>query len=419
MKDRRGGMRGGVAAGLSMLMPIAASAQVDAPFGRTFEAPARSITLSVSNELFYDTNLARGSDELATLRRVEKEDFRSTTTASVDLTLPSGRSLFTLEGTLGYDAYARNERLDRERIDVQGTAVVPLAFCSVDVRAGYTRRQNDLADLSLELAAPARSSVNVQTIKRGAATLTCGPAIGFRPFASVGVADTSNSGSLRRGQDVEQIDYRVGISYANPLVGVVSLVARRSEFDYDARRIGVLVVPASFRLSYGGLQIDRRLGARLQMTGSLGYADVKLPAGFGSGHDLDGLNWDLAATLRGGDRVLLSFRTERAIEASSGIPANFVRKTSVGATITYALSPTLTADASATRWRREFQVDQIRQPLLITEDEGEEFGVGLAYKRHRLRFRLNGSYRRRDADPDIYDFDAFLVSLGVTYLFNP
>jgi hypothetical protein len=393
----------------------AAPAQVEPVGGHTFKQPERTITLSIASELLYDTNVAKGSDAVADLRDVEKHDVRTSNAAAVELVLPVGRATASLEGTIGHDAYARNDRLSRERIDIRGGAVVPLAFCTVDAQVGYGRWQNDLVDLAIDPAAPARSSVNVQTVMQGQATLSCGPAIGIRPYATAAYQGTKNSAAVRRMQNVEQIDLTAGLSYANPAVGIVSIFARRSDFDYQARRVGGAVLPIGFSIAYGGARFDRRLGARLQLIGSLSYADVSVPAILRSSRDLDGLTWDLAATLRAGDRALLSISTARTIEASSGFFANFIRKSSVAGTLAYAPAPALVADVTASHWHRTFQVGDVRQDLLITQDVNEEYAVGLEYKRRRVRLRVNGSYRRRDADPDIYDFDGFLVSFAATY----
>jgi hypothetical protein len=411
---------GVVLASAAMILPTAAPAQtapaqVEPVEGHTFEQPARTIALSISSELLYDTNVAKGSDAVADLRDVKKQDVRTSTTAAAELVLPVGRATASLEGTIGYDAYARNDRLSRERVDVRGGAVVPLAFCTVDAQAGYGRWQNDLVDLAIDPSAAARSSVNVQTVKQAGATLSCGPAIGIRPYAAAAYQATKNSAAVRRTQDVEQVDLTAGLSYVNPAIGIVSIFARRSDFDYETRRVAGAMLPIGFRIAYGGVRFDRRLGARLQLIGSLSYADVSVPAVLRSSRDLDGLTWDLAATLRAGDRALLSISTARTIEASSGFFANFIRKSSVAGTLAYALAPALVADLTASHWHRTFQVGDVRQDLLITQDVNDEYAVGMEYRRNRVRLRLNGSYRRRDADPDIYDFDGFLLSFSATY----
>ena len=398
----------------AMLWPIASSAQIQAAPGQTFAAPARSITISVSNDLLYDTNVARGSDDAAALRGVKKEDVRTTASADVDLVLPSGGATFTLAGAIGYTAYARNERLDRERIDLTGGADLPVAFCRLAPRARFARWQTALEDLSIDLPA-ARSTENVQTTASGEAALSCGPEIGLRSAAFISYADTKNSALTRRAQNVQTLGYGAGLSYANPSVGLITLFAARRDFTYDSRQDAGLPLPLEFSVTRAGVKVDRRLGTRLQLVASISHADTRLPAGIRAGRDLDGVNWSLAATLRIGERLLFVLESERAIDSSIGYFANFVRTSSYGGSLTYALSPFVHVGATLSRRARAFQVDAAQPAFALTADTIDEAAVRLDYARRRIRLRLNASYQRRDADRDLYDYEAALLSASVSY----
>lgn len=400
-------------------MPRDADAQIEAIPPRTFEAPARAITIAVSSDLLYDTNVAKGSDAAAVLRRVKKKDVKVAPMSAINLSLPSGAALFTARGSVGYEYYARNERLNRERIDLTGGMMLPLASCVIEPEAAYTRRQNDLLDLSIDPDEPIRSTVNVQTTGRVEATVHCGPAEGIRPGGFVSYGRTKNSAAMRRVQDVEMLGYGSELSFASPTVGIVAAFVRRGDFTYDQRRIAGAAGPAQFQVTAAGLRIDRRLGARLQLVGTVSYADVTLPSAFGRGRELDGLNWTLAATLRLGDRLLVAADSERVIESSPGFIANFVRKSSYGGSVTYAVSPLLHLSASMSHRERAFQIAPIQPYLAITGDKTDDATLRLDYVRQRVRFRLDAAYQRRDADRELYDYDAFLVSVGISYLFKP
>ncbi len=397
-----------------MLWPIASSAQIQATPRRTFAAPARSITISVSNDLLYDTNVARGSDDAAALRGVKKEDVRTTASADVDLVLPSDGATFTLAGAIGYTAYARNKRLDREHIDLTGGADLPVAFCRLTPQARFARWQSALEDLSIDLPA-AQSTENVQTTGSGEAALSCGPEIGLRPAAFISYADTRNSALSRRVQNVQTLGYGAGLSYANPSVGLITLFAARRDFTYDNRQDAGSPLPLEFSVTRAGVKVDRRLGTRLQLVASISHADTRLPAGIRAGRDLGGVNWSLAATLRIGERLLFVLDSERAIDSSVGYFANFVLKSSYGGSLTYALSPSVHVGATLSRRARAFQVDAAQQGLALTADTIDEAAVRLDYARRRIRLRLNASYQRRDADRDLYDYEAALLSASVSY----
>ena len=406
-------VQGGVLS-LALLMPALADGQTRPIDGHTFNPPPRKITLSVASDLLYDTNVAHGTETAARLRDIEPEDVRSTNVAAIDLALPAGRAAFTFLGVVGYDAYARNDQLDRERIDLSAGTKLPLAFCMFDDDLHYARAQSDLADLSLVPNAPAEAAANARTDRRADARLACGPAIGIRPFVSLGHTETTNSAAARRFQDVSETRYAAGLSYANPVVGVVSLVARRASFDYDRRPPDGSLGSQRFRVSYAGVGFDRRLGARLQMTASLGYAwmgehDAR------SGRRLNGLNWDLASTVRLADRAQLTVRTSRAIDAATGTFANLVRTSSYAGTIIYALGPSVRVDATASLMTRAFDAGALPQPFQLIDDRSQDYVLGLEYRRARARVRLAAAYRQRDATPDLYDYSGFLLSLGVRY----
>ncbi|WP_301074913.1 hypothetical protein [Sphingomonas sp.] len=404
----------GSAVTLAFALAAEGRAQVAPLDGHTFNPPARTITLSVASELLYDTNVARGSEEVATLRGLDRKDVRSSTVAAIDLSLPGGRGSFDLLGQVGYDAYARNSRLDRERIDLSAAGKLSVAFCGVNAGLGYRRGQSDLADLSLVANLPDGAAVNVQTVSRADLSLTCGPQIGVRPFASIGHVDTANSAAVRQVQDVTQTHYAAGLAYVNPAVGIVSVVVRRTTFDYDRRSVDSSLGPPRFRVSYAGVGFDRRLGAALQMTASIGYAAVSEPA-MPSARRLNGLNWDLATSLRLADTARLTLRTSRTIDAAPGTFANQIRRSSYGGTIVYALGPALRFDATASLMTRNFEFGAAPRPLQLIDDTTQDYALGMEYRRERARVRLTAAYRRRDATPDLYDFSGFLLSLGVRY----
>ncbi|SEJ25274.1 hypothetical protein SAMN05428950_1011604 [Sphingomonas sp. OV641] len=405
-------------AALAAALPTGAAAQVEVDRGRTFEAPARAFTLSVSNDLLYDTNVARGNEAAALRRGVEKEDIRLSPTLAVDLALPSGQALFTARASLGYEAYVRNDRLNRERVDAAFGAKLPFAICALNPELGYVRRQSDLADLAIDPLASVASTVNVQTRADAAAALTCGPDLGIRPTGFVRYTTIDNSASRRRAQNVEITGAGTGLSYVNPRVGIITAYVERLDFEYDQRPANGLLGGDRFQLTSAGLRFDRRLGAQLQLVGSLSYADAALPASLGSSERFDGLTWNLSASLRAGDRLMLALATERAIESTPGFFANFVRKTSYGGLVTYAVSPLLRATASLSRRARDFEITAIQPGLAISNDSIDSATLRFDYLRSRVRLRLDASYQRRDADRDAYDYDALLLTFGVSYVFK-
>lgn len=385
---------------------------------RTFPAPNRAIVLTVSKDVFYDTNVARGNETAARLRGIRNEDVRVTPTASLDMTLPRGRALLTVRGSIGYDAYARNERLNRERVSLRTRAALPLAFCQLAPGAAFERRQIDLADVSIIANVNEASGTTVQTYREAEGVLACGPEIGFRPGAYIRYASNRIEGSRRRRQDVEEVRYGSQLNYVHPSVGIVGLFAQRRDFTYDRWEPLLFGNASKVSVSNAGLRLDRRLGARLQLAGTISYADFSSSARLPGAKNFDGLNWDASATLRIGGRILLIAGSDRTITVLPGFAAEAVRQTNHTGSISYALTPLLRVGVSATRADRDFRLDPSRIGLAITRDRLDTATVRLEYNRRRMSFGLRGSYQRRNSDNDLFDYKGAQAMLSVSYLFN-
>lgn len=389
-----------------------AQAQLEAT-GTTFGTPTREIELNVSGEVTYDNNVSRTSDAGVSARGIEKEDFRFSPGIDANIVLPSGVGILTLSGRVGYDFYARNTQLDRERLDVLAGFGTKLAICDVATQIGYARHQNDLADLSIVPGDPEASTVNVQDNFRVGGGLSCGSA-SIRPTAFVEYRTSDNSATERQVSDVDTFTYGVGLSYTSPTFGVLTAFASRSEFDFENRGafFGVL---QSFDITQYGVRLDRRLGARLQVHGQLSYVNVD--AGGAAGDRFDGLNWDISATLRVGERAQLTMTTARQIDASSAFNVRSGELTLYSASLAYAVSPLVRATITASRRERDFDIDPLLAPIvLLSNDRLTEVGARVSYAMgRRVTFSLSGNYQERAADNAIYDYDAFRAVFGVSF----
>lgn len=414
-------MRRGIAlllAGAAGTLPAIGQAQVEQPPQQTFPSPVRAVTLAVSNEIFYDTNVARGNEAAAALRGIENEDVRTTPAASLDIRLPRGRGMFTVRSSIGYDAYARNTRLNRERLSFAAGARLPVAFCDVSPDVAVARRQVDLFDLSIVPGAAMASSQNVQTLQEAGAALACGPSIGIRPGAYVRHATTRNSARLRRAQDVEEIRYGSELNYVHPSVGIITIFAQRRDFTFDQRRLLAISQAPRFSVTNAGLRVDRRLGVRLQLNAAASYADLHTPVSFPGARNFDGLNWDIVTTLRIGGRLLLTAGSDRSITVAPGFYSDAVRQTNHTGAISYAITPLLRLGLSASRAEREFRLAAAPIGIAIAEDRLDVATLRLDYTRREINVSLRGSYQRRDSDNDLFDYRGAQALLSVGYQFK-
>lgn len=411
---KRIGRWGRVAAGSMVAMAAAwlpGTAAAQSRFDtaeQTFEVPVREINVNAGVDIVYDSNVARTSDGGAR-RGLVAEDARIGPRIDADLTLPAGPTVVTIRGRAGYDFYKRNDVLNRERIGVDGAVKSNLGPCEVTAGLGYERSQNDLIDLAID-PADATNNVNVQDRPRVNGTLTCGRAR-IRPTAFADYVTVRNSDDGRKVSDVDVLTYGGGVAYTSTAFGVATAFVGRSEFDFPNREQFATAIQG-FNVNLYGLRLDRRLGARLQIVAELAYADIQ---GRGdTGDTLDGLNWDISATLRLGDRLRLRLETTNNIDVASVFNVSAGRVAYYGAQLDYAFSPLIQGTLFASRRDREFEVDPaLPQRLLLTEDEFLEVGARVAYRfNQRIDLTLGAYYNRRDADVALYDYDATRVLLG-------
>jgi hypothetical protein len=390
---------------------ITTTAPASAAAGLTFGQPSKELDITVGGEALYDSNVARASDAGAIARRLKKEDVRFSPTLEANVSIPTGKALFTLQGLAGYDFYARNSRLNRERINLIGTAGSKLARCDVGVQGGFARSQNDLADLSIVPGDERASSENVQTVASIGGTIACGAEIGLRPTAFVGYRHSDNSASVREVSDFSAFSYGGGVSYSNPAFGIASLFGGRTEFSYPDRT-GLLASGADFNSTFVGVRLDRRLGARLQFNGQVTYVDIDRSSG--TANSFSGINWDVNASLRVGQRAELALGTSRQVDASAGFNARTTETSTYSLQGTYALSPLLRASITASHRKRNFDtVPDLTPVFLLSNDNIDEVVGRLTYTANRkLSVYIGAGYQDRDSDLAIYSYDSFRASLG-------
>ena len=126
------------------------------------------------------------------------------------------------------------------------------------------------------------------------------------------------------------------------------------------------------------------------------------------------MNWDISATLRATDRLRITLGASRDVDASPGFRSNFESSTSYIADIDYAITQRLRLNLAGTHQKRSFSKFQIVVPNTPAEDEFNRVRGNLSFQRFkRLGFLLFASYEERDADLDIYRYNAFSGGFGV------
>ena len=374
----------------------------------------KRLEFDLSGNVLYDSNVARGSEQAAAARGIEREDVRFSPRLGVTLNQPFGPHLATLVGSVGYDVYTRNSRLNRERVKANATTSFRFPICSLDVRGGISRRQSDLGDLAIVPGDPGASSKNVENVVSAGATASCGGAIGLRPSAIVDWADAQNSASLRKTADNKSITYGGGLLYTHPVIGNITLYAGKREVDYPNRDPVQTAALDSFEASRYGVLFNRDIGSQVKLEGELLYTDVKL----GSGRDaFSGTNWRLASTISFTQLQLLA-ETNRSVDPSLGFDANYVVQSNHSLTIRYALSARLTSSLAGSIAVRDYDYDPAIVVSRIVHDNMKRVSLGLAYQlTGRISLDATGGYQKRNANGTLYDYRSYQIGMGVSTSF--
>ena len=375
---------------------------------------AKRLEYNIGVGILHDSNVARGSEAAAEARGLQRSDTRFSPNASATLNLPLGAHRASFTGTAGYDFYARNKRLNRERIKADANVDLRLSVCSIDLHGTFSRRQSDLGDLAITPGDLEGSSKNTETAKGAGAVVSCGGTIGLRPTAMVDWNDARNSADIRRTADNHSFTYSGGLSYVHPAVGNVTLYAGRREVDYSNRDPAITAALDHYVASRYGLIFSRDVGAQLTVGGEVLYTDVQLGdrrQGF------NGINWNANATLNL-SRLQIKGETRKSVEPSLGFDANYVLQRSHNLTLSYALGSRLTASLTGSISIRDYDYEPGVLDVRINHDNLKRLSAGLDFlATSRVKIGLDTAYQRRDANGVIYDYDGYQLGLRASTTF--
>ncbi len=375
----------------------------------------RNIGLKVGIRTTYDTNNSRSSKASATARNLRQSDWRTTPTISVDISQPIGRHSLTLIGSLGYDFYAHNTRLNRERMDFASKLGLSLSRCNADITGNYSRNQSDLADYGSVGGAAVNFVKNVETTRSVDLSVGCGAILGFRPIAGVGYSRGSNSNALRQRNDRDSIHYMGGIGYSHPLIGNARIFIDKSQTRYDnqillnGRQDGYDVI------SYGA-GFDRSIGSQLKAALQISYVDVN--SRDVTRADSSGVNWSADITYVPTSRLQLNGQFSRSIRSSLSVDSSYNVNTNYSIAANYALSPRTQLNASYSISPRRFIGAQGINGPIIGHDRVERMSAGASHAlNQKMDFSLQAGRDRRSAPGNFYNYKNYTITAGLDFKF--
>lgn len=358
----------------------------------------------------YDSNVARVQDgEPVPARFRSKSDWNFRPTAGVALERPVGRQRLFMNASVGRIIYARNTRLNSNRLSVGGGLGFTLGrTCGGQVSAAYSTRDTLIG--GFEDAADARSDA---TTLNG--TISCATAtglVGGAGYSRGTRTNTSNDPNIDRSfadsnfQSVNgNIGYRVGQR------GTVGVSAAWSENVFPNQL--VLGQENSNTIRTYSLYAAYRIGNSLNANASIGQSEVSSNAPGGSG--FSGGTWSLGVGYSG-PRLGGNLSVGRSVNGGGGIQAaNFSINESILASVTYRLNDAMRLSAGATRSTQDFE-----GTLLVPETQTLEqmrvdrVFVGASYRMRRLlTISADFNHQRRLSVPAGFGFNSTGATLNI------
>jgi hypothetical protein len=362
----------------------------------------RLLTITPSVSFRYDSNVARASDEIARLRGIKPHDWHITPNLNVDLEKPLGRQIIYLIGDVGYDFYARNHRLNRGRILLNGGARLQFSRCTGSVNGSLAIRQTDVAELI-----DAEPAGNTEHVSRVGADVRCAVASGFAPFAGVSRTWVTNSSEVRRYADYTMNQAQGGIAYSRPVLGDLAIVASVKDAHYPNRQ-GPLVTDQFHVFSIGG-RYTRDVGARWQGSVAINRTTVDSGAGLPK---FTGLTSDVSLTAKASDNIQAHFEWVRDVQPVNVGFGAFDVDSRLSANVDYGLSPRFTLSGGGGLIRRHIEGEVLLfGPQLQHERRLFEY-VRLSYKRSaRTSLDLDVRHEQRSADPSAFNYQNTSIGL--------
>jgi hypothetical protein len=395
---------------LTTVMVGGAGAGVNAAHAQTETKP--DLTIRLTSEARYDSNLARVAPGQLSVRGLEREDQSIRPGVGVTLVRPIGPVVATVDAGISYTFYRRNTVLNRERADISGNLAGPVGPCRVQVNAAYGRRQSDLGEVFL-LNGGGRASVrNLETRQTYGGDILCGRQPGLRAGGGAEYEIANNDSAARSFSDNRRLRYFGNLAYATPTLGEITLTGGSEEVRYP-QRASVPGSSSRYVSRSVGVRFQRDIGQALRGNISIGYTDLDpknpLVARF------RGVTWGADLTLSLGERFQARIGTSRAVQPAFQNEAVYSVQRQYSIDASYYLTDRVSVGGAATLYTRRYGGATAVLGELLTSDRRDSLRGSVTFRQSaRIQFSLDGNYDRRDANGRLYDYNSAGAAFRVT-----
>ena len=405
------------------------------PTGAASPIDGRGFSIEGTIRTLYDNNILRSGNGQATLPGYYRSDFRISPSVTVAAGLPVGRQQLFIGANVGRDFYVRNTRLDRNRYDISGGAILRAGnSCSGSLTAEYKRRQSFVTEASVR-------TDNTQEIQDYGAIVDCAPTSGIGFGGGVTRSVTNNQNGLRTGFNSTNMDYDAHLNLSSPTLGQFSAGGSYSRISYPTRLLiradDGAQVGDHLEILAGHVGYAKVFGPRLTINVSGSYQHVKPvpadvlnivilpiigPVGIPSTRQTySGPGFSLLADYHPGTRLSASLGASRNVTSSPNVGAQFVVRDNIDGDVTYKLGPSITTSAGANyshnRYRGSFA--SAVEPVARNADSITRFYARATYQPRRLYgvdFEI--AHQIRKSNPSLYNFSSTTAAVTLRVKFG-
>lgn len=381
--------------------------------------PGRGLSLRASVFALYEDNLSR--------LPVADDGVRVRGSAGGSYGVGAGRLGLYVVGDIGRDEVRGNQRLKGgDRLFFGSGVSANLSRCTFDVGASYRRNLVFMSDIILF------GSLEQETKQYGAvANCAIGSAISFG--GSVTRAEIAVLRGAGSAIDSNRWTYTAGAAFSRPAFGRLSIDGSISDIDLIGRQVltptGLVddgLMQRSIRL---GLQRD--FGSRISLTlgGSFLDSSPKLASNIvfvdGLPQTIDrssfsGAGYDAALIFRLSERLSLSAKGSRNIQANNFVGSQFQVVDQADFAASYKLSRnfTLSSGYSYRDSRYRGSVISSLETRLRERDEFHRYFARFSGKLgRRINYGIDVFRNERRSDPSIFNFTStgFSMNLGIEF----
>ncbi|HEY4276534.1 MAG TPA: hypothetical protein VGM68_13685 [Rhizomicrobium sp.] len=367
--------------------------------------------INLSAGVMYHSNVAGTSAAFTSARGLTRSDEIFSPAAAINYSKQLGLITLFTQGTVGYDFYANNTILNRERIGVLGGASVQMDGCQLTGRGTYMRRQSDLEDLNFGIID------NTEEDIIAGADVTCTGFGRLVPSVSVDQTWANNSNNTRLSSDYETFAVSGSLMYQAGSFGDISLIGQYLDADFQNRLIPVsgAFQNDGYHLYSGGLRYHRELGAFFDMAVSL--SQTSLDYG-GVGQNFSGLTYDASLSYHPDSRLQLTAYFARQTNASNRLGAAYSIDQILQGDASYRLSSRLKAGLGISNKHQNFRGEDLIFATDISKQSVTSFYGSLGFNiTSRMNLAFVARNVQRHADLAAYSYADNQLGLTLSQAF--